>query len=79
MTKPKLPKAFTNPREAEVISKEYAELCAMAGDKQYRIDLLTAELRELNKKLFDLNQEHNASVALNSTVAKAAPQAEASA
>lgn len=63
MAKDALKKAFTIPRESTAISKEYADLCAMAGDKNYRIDVLKAELQQLNTRLFELNQEHHASLA----------------
>lgn len=61
MSKGDLKKAFTVPREADVIAKEYSELCTMAGDKGYRMDVLKAEIQQLNQKLFELNQEHTAS------------------
>lgn len=45
------------PRLKEDVQKEYAELCGMAGDKQYRKLELEAQLQQINEKLFQLNQE----------------------
>ncbi len=45
-------------RGKEEVQKEYAELCGMAGDKQYRVLELNAQLQQINEKLFSLNQEH---------------------
>ncbi len=59
------------PRDKEVISKEYGEVCAMAGDKQYRIEILKNELVQLNNKLFELNQEAAAKTQLMAEAAAA--------
>ncbi len=44
-------------RTAGEIQKEYAELCGVAGDKQYRKMELEAQLDTINQKLFSLNKE----------------------
>lgn len=61
MSKSDLERAFTVPRDPETISKEYAGICRMSGDKAYRIEVLKAEISQLNDRLFELNKEHAAS------------------
>jgi len=39
------------------LEKEYYHLCAQAGDKQYAIDVMKAELRGMNQKLFEMHQK----------------------
>lgn len=48
----------TKSRSKEDVQKEYAELCGIAGDKQYRKIELEAQLQQINEQLFKLNQEH---------------------
>ena len=45
------------PRKLDDINKEYAELCCIAGDKQYRSEVLKIELLQINQRLQQLNQE----------------------
>lgn len=45
------------PRAQDDIQKEYAHFCTQAGDKQYRVDVLKAEIKQINNHLFTLNQE----------------------
>lgn len=50
------------PRDMSAIQKEYSDLCARAGELQYRIGVMQAELGQANHRLFELNQEaHEAS------------------
>ncbi len=59
------------------IQKEYAEVCGVAGDKQYRVMELKAQLDVLNQKLFDLNKEHMAIEAkAKTTTGEEAPEVE---
>lgn len=44
-------------RTSGEIQKEYAELCGAAGDKQYRVMELKAQLDTINQRLFALNKE----------------------
>lgn len=50
------------PRASKVVQDEYGKLCAVAGDKQYRVQAMKAELDDINQKLYALNSEFNASM-----------------
>lgn len=49
-------------RPIETIEKEYHEYARVAGDRQYRIKCFEAEIQAINEKMFDLNNERDASV-----------------
>jgi len=64
----KLPKAFTNPRPVEEITKLYNQKCWEAGNVQYRLYVGAKEQKNLedqlefyNQEMMDLNQEAHAS------------------
>lgn len=61
-------------RKMEDIHKEYMEICGQAGDKQYRKEILTSELVQINTRLLQLNQE---AAAVQSEQAAAASKQEA--
>lgn len=62
----------TTVRKPEDIGKEYTALCGEAGDKQYRIKVLTMELEQVNQRLNFLNQEfHRAQAAHKPTADEA--------
>ncbi len=44
-------------RTKEQIEAEYNQYCSMAGDKQYRIEMLKNEITMINTKLFELNKQ----------------------
>lgn len=44
-------------RPREEVQKEYQTLCEAAGDKQFQISTLQAQLYLLNEKLFKLSEE----------------------
>jgi hypothetical protein len=60
------------PRTEETIRNEYLNICAQAGELQFKIGQMQAALTEVNGKLTALNQEY---VTLKSTPA---PKEEAS-
>lgn len=45
-------------RRPEVVQKLFDQLIVESGSKQYRIEVLKAELLELNQKLFNLSKEY---------------------
>jgi len=47
------------PRSAAEIQADYAHLCQVAGDKQYKKQVLEAELIDINQKLMTLNIEYD--------------------
>ena len=46
-------------RTQKEIQNRYAELCGIAGDKQYKVMELKAQLDIINEELFSLNKEFN--------------------
>lgn len=70
--KDKFPKQ-TAPRTLEEIGKEYAELRAQAGDLQYRVHIDSEDLKAVNKRLKEVNNE--AAVRINLDKAAAAEKA----
>lgn len=78
MSKSDLEKAFTVPRDPEVISQEYKDLCAMVGDKSYHVEVLKSEIIQLNNRLFELNKEHSASIKMNAVKPQASEPAQES-
>jgi len=44
-------------RDLTEIQKDYNSACAAAGDRGYRIQVLKAELLQINTKLLELNKE----------------------
>lgn len=50
-----IPKAY---KTKEEIQKKYAELCGVAGDKQYQVMKFKAQLDIINEQLFGLDKEY---------------------
>ena len=44
-------------RPREEVQKEYQALCETAGDKQFQVSTLQAQLYLINEKLFKLSEE----------------------
>lgn len=44
-------------RTLEEINKAYSEAATMAGDIQYKIELLKANLRKVNEQMLAINKE----------------------
>lgn len=44
-------------RTVEEVQKDYAQVCSVAGDLQYRIACFKEELQKANDKLKELNAE----------------------
>jgi len=66
-------------RDVAVLSQEYTQLCAKAGDLQYRISVFKKDLDMVNKAMTDLNHEAAASAAASKAAEESAPaQPEAS-
>lgn len=49
------PQVKTRPKEE--VQKEYKALCEAAGDKQFQVTTLQAQLYLINEKLFKLSEE----------------------
>jgi len=49
----------TPAREVKAIQEEYQKYCGLAGEAQFKIKALEADLFEFNKKLVALHQEYN--------------------
>lgn len=49
-------------RSSVEIQTKYAELCGIAGDKQYRVQSMQAELDNINSRLYRLNGEYEEAV-----------------
>lgn len=47
-------------RTRQDIEKEYQQMCMTLGDRNYRIQVLKAEVDELVRKLAELNKEASA-------------------
>lgn len=47
------------PRPLAEIQKEYDFVCKQAGDVQYRVEVLKADLMNINNKMMELNHEAN--------------------
>lgn len=45
------------PRELKEIQAEYNQLSARAGQNQYQTYVLTEDLKQINKRLVEVNQE----------------------
>lgn len=45
------------PRELKEIQQEYQELCLKAGQAQYQVKVLKAELDNYNSRLLEINRE----------------------
>ena len=45
------------PRSREVLTERYSQLCAKAGELQYRIKVQEQELADLNREMQELNNE----------------------
>lgn len=67
--KDKFPKPAT-PRPLDAIKQEYGELRAKAGDIQYRLYVNKEDLRLVNERLLQVNQEANDRMALDQAAAK---------
>lgn len=46
------------PRGEQVVRQEYMNLCAQAGELQYKIGEMSLALKELNDKVRTLNKEY---------------------
>lgn len=46
-------------RTIESVNKEYTSAAAMAGDRQFKIEMMAAEVRELHQKMASLSKEHS--------------------
>lgn len=57
-------------RQPELIQKIFNRLIFDAGEKQYRIKILEAELGEINQKLFHLGKEYDLSLKTHNTEKK---------
>lgn len=68
------------PRSLDEINKDYAELCARAGESQYKVKIEQERLEQLNSALKNLNAEGAARQKLNSEAkaSEAAPAPEES-
>lgn len=65
-------------RKPEQVQQEYLKLCGMAGDKQYRIEVIKAELIQINEAIYKLNKEFDTSKnvhGLPAPVTQVAPKA----
>lgn len=51
-------------RSVAEIKAEYNTVCGFAGEAQFKMKALEADLFEFNKKLVALHQEHNEAVKL---------------
>ena len=51
--------ALNKVRKIEDVEREYGQLCSQAGQKQYQIEVLKAELGSINQLLLNLNKEHS--------------------
>lgn len=70
----KATKKLSVPREMPEIQTEYSQLCAAAGQTQYKITVDTQELTKLNDRLFKINNEAAARMELDKR--KTQPEAE---
>lgn len=62
------------PREIDVITKEYAELTQRAGHTQYQVHVLTKELENINARLININNEAAARNEINKKTAESSTE-----
>lgn len=65
----KFPKV-QGPRDIKVITQEYSELRAKAGEIQYRLYVSTEDLRIINERLLEVNKEGQQRHELDAELAK---------
>jgi len=75
------PQKNPEPRSLEEINKTYGELCARAGELQYKITVDTDQLKQINEALRNVNYEAAARQTLDKQAAdvkkaEATPEAE---
>ena len=58
-------KKFSIPRPLPEVQAEYNQLCASAGQVQYQLSVLQAELTRLNERLGAVNREASARIELD--------------
>lgn len=51
------PVETTAPRSKEELNKEYSELCCKAGEVQYQVVALNAQLQDINNRISSLAKE----------------------
>jgi hypothetical protein len=56
-------KASNPARPVAEIQAEYQQICAQAGERQYQKAIIEAQLQQMNQRLMELGQEHNAAIA----------------
>lgn len=44
-------------RDLDTVQIDYNNTCQLAGDRQYRIEILKEELSQLNRQILNLNRE----------------------
>lgn len=61
------------PRSIEELTRIHGNLCAQAGELQYRIQVHTEELANINKALRSVNEEARARSEMDKATPKTAP------
>lgn len=75
----KQPTNTGEPRELDVIQREYTELCARLGQAQYQVSIQEKEVRRLSSHIEQLSLEASKRSALKAQEASQAPAAQPSA